>query len=250
MGFSGLGKFKQEQDSGSGEKVFFKIGASESVRIRPLVELDSEKDGEPVANFVTEFVNPVKFWLSVVEDAEERAAGRSLGRELIKRFGWYKQQNPDLSKGQHNDRTKNWNPKQRFYLPVVVNRRDGSDLTVEVLQLTYGPRSYSQAFVDFHESGKRISDRWWDWSRNSEAKDMTKVEYKLVPDDKSDFDTSGFPLPDYNDAPYVNHVPYEDQAAFLQIAATYPDGLAQQQSAPEPAFESAGPPAAADNSPW
>lgn len=233
MGFNGLKQFKEREAARatSNESVYFKLEQGQKVRLRPLVELDDEGTNfdpkKGTANFVTEYANPVKFWLSSVYDPE--VDENHVGRDMVRKYGWYKQDNPDAEKNQHNDKTKNWNPKNRFYLPVVVDRLDGSDLTVEVLQLTYGPRSYSQAFVDFHEAKGSITDRWWDFSRNGkpgQKQQVHEVDYKLIPDDPSDFDDSEFEIPDVTDAPYVNHVPYESQAEFYQLAQTYPANTA------------------------
>ena len=234
MGFS-LSKFKEQAEASSkNDSPFFKLGPGQKVRLRPLVELDEDAvnfdPAKGTANFVKEYQNPVKFWLSIVDTYPTE--GQCVGHEMVQKFGWYKAQNPDPDKGQHNDRSKNWNPKQRFYLPVLVDRLDGSDITVEVLQLTYGPRSYSQKFVDQHEAKGTIVDRWWFFERNEETKNIQNMEYKLVPDDPEDFDTSKYEIPDVNDAPYVNNVPYEQQRAFLQIDATYNGSQAQASVTP------------------
>ena len=236
MGF-GLSKFKEQEEAATtrNESPYFKLGPGEKVRIRPLVELDENAKGyDPkrgTANFVREYVNPVKFWLSVVQNDRSEP---NVGADMVKRFGWFKGQG-ELKNGQHSDKTKNWNPKQRFYLPVVVDRQNGEEPTTEVLQLTFGPKSYSQRFVDQHEAKETIVDRWWVFGRNDvevgkNGATIADVEYKLVPDDPSDFDFSAYDLPNVNDAPYVNNVPYDDQYAFLQIAETYPEHTAQVTS--------------------
>ena len=111
---------------------------------------------------------------------------------------------------------------------MAVDRLVGSEPTAEVLQLTFGPKSYSQRFVEQHEARGTIIDRWWVFKRNDvevgkNGATIADVEYSLVPDDPSDFDFDSVELPNVNDAPYVNNVPYDQQYDFLQIAQTYPE---------------------------
>lgn len=220
---TGLKAFKQQQEdrkNNSGSP-FFKPEKGQKVRIRPLVELDEDgknySEDRGHAYFTTEFANPQKFWLSVVEHPDDDG---NVGRDLMRKFGWYKQKDADTSKNQHSDRDKNWNPKQRFYLPVVVDRLDGSEPTVEVLQLAYGDRAPAAPLVSFYESRETITDRWWDYSRNEG--DGMDTKYSFVPDDPSDFDFDKYEVPDTTKPPYTFHLPYEEQAAHLQVNLNEP----------------------------
>jgi hypothetical protein len=243
MGLQGLNKFKERQAAEKARREeqntspYFKLGPGESVRIRPLAELDEDsanylkKNG--TANFVREYQNPVKFWLSVVDTYDPEEGTSSVGFEMTRKFGWYAQ-NPKPDRKQHNDKTKNWNPKDRWYLPVLVDRGDDSEITVEVLQMTHGEKSWSQGFIDFYEAKGSITDRWWDFSRNNadpreKGVTVSDVKYTLTPDDKSKLDLSKYEVPDIDDAPYVNHVPYEEQREFLKIDETY----SEDNEAPE-----------------
>lgn len=227
---SGLGKFKQREESRRTANVspFFKLEDGDKVKVRPLVELDEngkhydEKRG--TANFITRFQNPDKFWLSIIEDDQEQ----NLGRELLRKHGFFKQKDADPKKNQHSDPKKNWNPKQRFLLPVVVDK-DGEQ-TVEVLDLAYATKAASQVFIDFHEDKGTIMDRWFTYSRTGSG--TYDTEYKFVPGDPEKFDTSKFEVPNIDDAPYVNKVPYEDQAAFLQIDNSVGDTSSAESVSP------------------
>lgn len=227
MGLTGLAGFKQQEEARTVkyESPFFKLGPGEKVKIRPLVELDEESKNyskrNGTANFVREYTNPVKFWLKVTDTYGTE--GKSVGHEMVQRFGWYAQ-NPKADSNQHNDRKRKWNPTIRFYLPVLVDRLDGTDPTVEVLQNTYGEKSPSQALVDFYEAKGSITDRWWTYSRNGKQgvkQEMTDVVYKFVPDDPSKFDVESVEVPNVFDEPYVFNVPYDEQYDFLQIEDTY-----------------------------
>lgn len=253
MGF-GLSAFQQQEEKRSerNESPYFKLEPGQKVKIRPLVELDENADNfdpeRKTANFVKEYVNPVKFWLSITDTYHTE--GQCVGFEMTKRFGWFKG-NGELKEGQHSDKTKNWNPKQRFYLPVVVDRLDGSDLTVEVLQLTYGERSWAWRFIEQHNAKNTIMDRWFIWGRNDvepgkNGKKVADVAYTLVPDDPSEFDVSEFELPDVFDAPYVNNVPYDQQYDFLQIDQTYSGGQSTASAAPSESTSSEGAEASSD----
>lgn len=257
MGLQGLNKYKEKVAAREAAKEqnsspFFKLEPGQSVRVRPLAELSDESpnyiEKNGTANFVTEYVNPVKFWLSVVDTFDPEEGVSSVGREMTQRFGWYAQK-PNPERNQHSDKTKNWNPKDRWYLPVLVDRLDGEKPTVEVLQMTHGEKSWSQAFIDFYESKGSITDRWWDWSRNNadtkKGAKMSDVKYTLTPDDKSKLDLTKYEVPDIDDAPYVNHVPYEEQHEFLQIDATYPS-----QDEPERELVGASSASSADNEDW
>ena len=246
MGF-GLSAFQQQEEKRTerAESPYFKLEPGQKVKIRPLVELDEDADGfdpeRKTANFVKEYVNPVKFWLSIVDTYPTE--GQCVGFEMTQKFGWFKGQG-ELKDGQHSDKTKNWNPKTRFYLPVVVDRMDGSEPTAEVLQLTYGERSWAWRFIEQHSAKNTIVDRWFIWGRNNvevgKNGGIQDVAYTLVPDDPSEFDVSEFELPDVFDAPYVNNVPYDQQHDFLQIDQTYnKGGQGAESSAPSEQSESA-----------
>jgi hypothetical protein len=259
MGLQGLSKFKQKEEARKNktfDSPFFTLEPGQKVRIRPLAEPDEdspnydEKIG--TANFVTEFENPRRYWLRIVDTRDDEEGTTSVGWEMIRKLGWYSKE-PDPTKNQHDDRKKNWNPKNRWYLPVVVD--DGEqEPYVSVLQMTHGEKSWSQAFLDYFETKGSITDRWWDFERNNadpKKVHFSKVKYTLTPDDKSKLDTSKFEIPNVDDAPYVNNVPYEDQAEFLQIDETFPElnGNAQSEDR-EPALAGASTSSAADDENW
>lgn len=237
MGLQGLAERRAQQEARKNrtfDSPYFKLEPGQEVKVRPLAELgkDSknyiEKNG--TANFVTEYQNPQKYWLSVVDTYDPDEGTSSVGWEMTRKFGWYAQK-PDPKRNQHNDDSKNWNPKDRWYLPVLVDLLDGSEPEVKVLQMTDGEKSWSYDFIKFYESKGSITDRWWSFSRNSadpKKVHFSKVVYTLVPDDPSKLDLTKYEVPDIDDAPYVNHVPYEDQREFLQIDATYPEEFGRE----------------------
>ena len=235
MALTGLSQFKESNEKRfvKSEPVYFKAKPGESYKIRPLSELDISGLGyDPklnnVANFVEEHQNPIKFWLKIKHPAPDAADTRCVGCEMVQKFGFYMQTNANPEKNQHGDPKKNWNKYKRFYLPVLVDRQDGSEATVEVMQFSFGQKAASAPLIDFFDAKNTITDRWWTYSRNDGMGRETK--YSFVPDDPSDLDLSKYELPDIGSAPYVQDLPYEQQREHLQIEATYYGGRSDTNS--------------------
>lgn len=223
MSFSGLNAFRQQQETRSTESKFYKpTQKGQKVQIRPLVELDesslnySAKNGTPL--FTQEFSNPQKFWLTIVDTRPDE--GQCVGWDMVNKYGWFKQDNPDVAKGQHNDGDFNWNPKRWVYIPVLVKESSDDEPRVEVVQLSFNGDA-AQSLITFAEDVEEeggalrsITDRWWTYSRNNG--EGFGVRYSITPKDPSDdVNVEDYEVPDLEE--FVNRVPYAEQAAFLQL---------------------------------
>lgn len=251
MAFEGLGAFRAKQDApAQQEHKFYKpTEKGQRVLVRPLVELDknsvnfSEKNG--VATYTQEFQNPQKFWLSIIDTRDDE--GACVGWDMVKKYGWYKAQNPDFEKGQHSDSKFNWNPKRWVYIPALVKDEPGDEPRVEVLQLSFNG-DVAQALIAFAEDAEEpgtlrsITDRWWTYARNNA--EGFNVRYTITPKDPSDdVNVEDYEVPNVNEL--LNHIPYAEQAAFLQIASNQ-----ERDSAPAPVVNETPVVSAVDAAVW
>lgn len=213
MAVRGLSGYRKSQENTGGK--FFKPKADQKVKIRPLVELDfdaknySDKNG--VALFVKEYQHPDNYRLSFVDTYEDE--GACVGQEMANKYGW-KQPDKDEDPEGHAA-WKNWRPKERMYLPVLLD--DGeSEERIVVLQLGMGPKqAQSNALIECHENNGSIVDRWWVYGRKGDGQFNTT--YSLTPLDKDDSlpDATDYEIPDLNSL--VNHVPYAEQRRYLGL---------------------------------
>lgn len=231
MGFEGLSGFRAQQEAHKVQQddTFYKLKEKNGkALIRPLVELDPTSinyvEGR-LPLYTQEFQNPQKFWLSVIDTRDDGEG--SFGWDMVNKFGWFKQKDPDLSKGQHSDKKFNWNPLQYVYLPVLVKDTPDGDERVEVMRLKYRGGEMT-AFIEFagadrvlDEDGNSsdpyasITDRWWTYTRN--GGEGWDIRYNAVPRDPSDdVKVTDYDYPDLEQ--FVNRVPYAEQEAFLQVA--------------------------------
>lgn len=219
MGFEGLKKFRESQSSGS---KFLKIGKDESVRIRPLQELDTDspnfsaKNG--VAQYTKEWHNPEKgkFLNQIVDTMEEE--GRCVGRELLAYYGWNGEDNGGRGEVEKNYRPDAWRPKEFMYLNVLVD--NGKDEPyVAVAKFNMAPKAVqANALIATYENSEppSVTNRWFKYEREGEGQFNTT--YKLVALDKNPkdkFDVEAYELLDLHEAaPYVS---YERQRAALGV---------------------------------
>lgn len=213
MALQGLSGYKKSQETTGGK--FFKPKDKQKVKVRPLTELDfdaknySTKNG--VALFVTEYQHPDNFRLSFVDTME--IEGACVGAELANQYGW-KQPDEEKDPAKHAA-WKNWRPKQRLYVPVLLDDGENPE-SVVILQLGLGPKqAQSNALIECHENNHSIVDRWWVYSRKGSGQYDTT--YSLTPLDKDDNLPSAeeFEVPDLDSS--VNHVPYASQRSYLGL---------------------------------
>lgn len=234
MAIGGLSGYRKQQES-AGSK-FFKPKPDQKVKIRPLTELDfdaknySAKNG--LALFVKEYQHPDNYRLSFVDTYPTE--GACVGAELANKYGWKKPDENEDPEAAAN--WKNWRPKERVYLPVLLDDGENPEKVV-VLQLGMGPKQAQwNALEECHNNNGSIVDRWWVYSRKGSGQFDTT--YSLSPLDKDDSlpDASEYAdqLPDLEE--FVNRIPYAEQRAFLgldrpePVAAGAPSGGSEAKS--------------------
>lgn len=219
MALKGLSGYKKSQESTGGK--FFKPKDKQKVKVRPLTELDfdaknySTKNG--VALFVTEYQHPDNFRLSFVDTMETE--GACVGAELANQYGWKQPEDPEKAAA-----WKNWRPKQRLYVPVLLDDGENPE-SVVVLQLGLGPKqAQSNALIECHENNGSITDRLWVYSRKGSGQFDTT--YSLTPLDKDESlpSVEDYEIPDLDTM--VKHVPYAEQRRYLGLDGPAAGGTA------------------------
>lgn len=235
---SGLSAYKKKQESSSRPR-FYKPQDGEAVKIRFLNELDESADNFikelGTANFVKVFTDPDNFQKTFLDTRDPDTGEDCIGYELANKYGWKK---PDEKEDPEKAAAwKDWRPKEKVYINAVIDRGDGSEQELVVLELANNPKAVQyNVLVGIHEEYNTITDRWFKYSRKGSGQYDTT--YTLNPLDRSGdlpaADSYG-PLADLDS--FVKKVPYSEQRAFLGLAAptldTVGQGSAVQEDAPE-----------------
>lgn len=229
MAIGGLSGYRKSQESQASK--FFKPKPDQKVKIRPLTELDfdarnySEKNG--LALFVKEYQHPNQYRLSFVDTMATE--GACVGQELANEYGW-KQPDKDEDPEGHAA-WKNWRPKERVYLPVLLDDGENPE-SIVVLQLGMGPKQAQwNALEECHNNNGSIVDRWWVYSRKGSGQYDTT--YSLSPLDRDDDlpEASQYDVPDLEQ--FVNRIPYADQRRYLGLDRPAAAPAQSEQSSPK-----------------
>lgn len=171
-----------------------KLDAGQSVKMRPLQELDDNSKNYSAKNgqgfIAVEHVSPDNYQLKILCTAEEDGCVGCEQHKLHRTDAEYK---------------GGWKQKPRLYLNVLID--DGkNDPYVAVLSQGTGDKSITPQLLEYAEDGS-ITDRWYKLSRKGGG---LTTSYLLKAEDKTDdVDVEAYEMQELTKA--VRDVPYEDQ---------------------------------------
>lgn len=204
-GLKNIQKYNDDQDkarearanrSGDDRKsVWLSLKDGESVKVRPLQELDSESENYSEKNglgfIAVEHSNPKNY----------RRKGLCTMAEEGSCFGCEKHK---------EDYKAGWGQKSRLYLNVLVD--NGKDEPfVAILSQGNGPKSVTPTIIEYAGETGSITNRWWKITRKGAG--LSDTSYNIMAYDvkKDDFKPEDYEVFDL-DARCVREVPYADQA--------------------------------------
>lgn len=212
MSFDGLKAYRESKQNEGGSRDFLRLKDKETVKIRPLQELDgdaeffSPKNG--LAKFSKEWQNPDDYRKSCVDTTNDE--GACVGQEMLNEYGW------TIHKGTPNE-APGWRPKDWLYLNVLVdNGKDDPYVAILRCNATSDKAVVSNTLINFAESqdNHSITNRWWKYSRKGAGKNDTV--YTLVSGDPEDLPSvESYELLDLEDA--MPQVPYARQRVALGV---------------------------------